>query len=240
MASGKRRIIIANDVKLTLELETSFLQREGFSVHSAGSGRETLELARRVKPDLIVLDYDMPLLPGVEVCAEVRSDPVLAHIPVLIVSDHDSEALRERCRKAGCSGFVARTTGSAGLLKAVAEALKVGVRGRERVPVKLQVQAGAHYLNFRAEARDLGTGGMQIETTEPIDVDLPVVVQFKLPGEKRAITATVRITRCSPGPGETFLVATCFESLDADSRQAIERFLEGANQPQSIGVKREP
>jgi CheY-like chemotaxis protein len=240
MASNKRRIIIANDVRLTLELESSFLQREGFSVHAAGSGREALELARKARPDLIVLDYEMPLLPGVEVCAEIRSDPALAPIPVLIVSDHDSDALRGRCRKAGCSGFVARTAGSAGLLKAVADALKVGVRGRDRVPVKLQVQAGAHYLNFRAEARDLGTGGMQIETTEPIDVDLPVVVQFRLPGEKRAITATVRITRCSPGPGETFLVATCFESLGADSRQAIERFLEGANQPQSIGVKREP
>ncbi|MEE9217728.1 MAG: response regulator [Acidobacteriota bacterium] len=234
----KRRILIANEVKLTLELESSFLQREGFSVHSAGSGREALDLAREVKPDLIVLDYDMPLLPGVEVCSALRSVPALAEIPVLIVSDHDSPAIRERCQKAGCTAFCPRTAGTQGLMRTVAEALKVGLRGRSRVSVKLKVQAGAHYQNFRAEVRDLSEGGLQLETPEPIDVGLPVVVQFRLPGRKRAITATVCITRCSPGFNDRFLVAARFESLDADSRHAIQQFLESSQTPATIAIQR--
>ncbi len=236
----KRRIIIANDVKLTLELESSFLQREGFTVHAAGNGREALDMARKVKADLLLLDYEMPLLTGVEVCSEVRSDPALAHLPVLIVSDHDNARVREACRKAGCTGLVCRSAGSEGLLKSIAEALQVGLRNRTRVTVKLEVQAGSHLTNFKAEARDLSTGGLQIETPEPIDVGLPVVVQFRLPGSRQTITASVRVTRCSPGEGDTFLIAACFETLDPQARQQIERFLEKAGDPQSIALRREP
>lgn len=235
----KRRIIIANDVKLTLELESSFLQREGFIVHAAGSGREALELAHKVKPDLILLDYEMPLLSGVEVCSGIRSEPALSHLPVLIVSDQDSSRVREACRKAGCTGFVCRSAGTEGLLRAIAGALQVGVRSRTRVPVKLEVQTGAHYLNFKAEARDLSAGGMQLETPQPIDVGLPVVVQFRLPGSRESITATVRVTRCSPGEGGTFLIAACFETLDPQARQQIERFLEKAHETQSILLRRD-
>jgi CheY-like chemotaxis protein len=232
-----RRILIANDVKLTLELECSFLQREGFTVHSAGSGREALELVRQIKPDLIVLDYDMPLLPGVEVCSAVRADAELSATPVLIVCDHDEVPVRERCRKAGCTGFVSRTAGADGLLEAVAEALKVGVRGRDRVPVDLQVQAGAHYQNFNAHARDLSAGGLQLDTPEPIDVGLPVVVQFRLPNGEKAIMATVRVTRCSPGPENNFLVAACFESIDEDARRRLEEFLQKNQSPASISLQ---
>jgi CheY-like chemotaxis protein len=236
----KRRIIIANDVKLALELESSFLQREGFAVHAAGNGREALELARRVSPDLLLLDYDMPLLSGAEVCAAVRADPALEHLPVLIVSDSDSSQARERCRQAGCTGFVSRGEGAEQLLRAVGEALRVGVRRRERVAVKIQVQAGSHYVNFKGEARDLSVGGLRFESPEPIDTDLPVVVQFKLPRTKKSITATVRITRCSPCNEERFLVAAQFDSIDAEARREIERFLQDAHAAQTIALRREP
>ena len=235
----KRRIIIANDVKFTLELETSFLQREGFTVHAAGSGREALELARQVKADLILLDYEMPLLSGIEVCARIRTDPALAHLPVLIVSDRDDGRVREACRKAGCTGFVSRSEGADGLLKAVAEALRVGVRRRARVPVKIEVQAGAHYLNFKAEARDLSVTGMLLETPEPIDVGLPVVVHFKLPGAKREITASAQVIRCSPAEGDTFLIATSLDTLDSEARKQLEAFLEQSRE-QTIALKRDP
>jgi CheY-like chemotaxis protein len=236
----KRRIIIANDVRLTLELESSFLQREGFAVHAAGNGREALELARKIQPDLLLLEYDMPLLSGVEVCETVRSDTALSSLPVLIVSDSDSTQARERCRRAGCSGFVPRTGGAEQLLKAVAEALRVGVRQRERVALKIQVQAGSHYLNFRGEARDLSTGGMRFESPEPIDAELPVVVQFKLPGTKKSITATVRVTRCSPCDDLRFLIAAHFDSIDPEARRQIERFLQESHASQAITLRREP
>jgi CheY-like chemotaxis protein len=236
----KRRIIIANDVKLTLELESSFLQREGFAVHAAGNGREALEMARKVQPDLLLLEYDMPLLSGVEVCAAVRADAAMERLPVLIVSDSDSSQARERCRKAGCTGFVSRSEGADHLLKAVAEALRVGVRKRERVPVKIQVQAGSHYMNFKGEAHDLSAGGLRFESPEPIDADLPVVVQFKLPGVKKSITSTVRVTRCSPCDDDRFLIAARFDSIDAEARQQIERFLQDAHAAQTITLRREP
>jgi CheY-like chemotaxis protein len=236
----KKRIIIANDVKLTLELESSFLQREGFAVHAAGNGREALELARKVQPDLLLLDYDMPLLSGVEVCAAVRADPSMEHLPVLIVSDSDSTQARERCRKAGCTGFVSRSEGAEQLLRAVAETLRVGVRRRQRVAVKIQVQAGSHYMNFKGEARDLSSSGLRFESPEPIDTDLPVVVQFKLPGSKKNITATVRVTRCSPCDDDRFLVAAQFDSIDAEARQQIERFLQDTHATQTITLRREP
>jgi hypothetical protein len=69
---------------------------------------------------------------------------------------------------------------------------------------------------------------MRLETPEPIDVGLPVVVQFKLPDSKQGIIATVRVTRCSPSEDGGFLIAACFETLDDDSRGRIERFLQSS------------
>jgi DNA-binding response OmpR family regulator len=82
-------ILIADDEPSILQLNRVYLTKEGYTVHAARDGQEALDLARRVKPDLIVLDVMMPRIDGWEVCRELRKDVVTPPIIMLTARDDD-------------------------------------------------------------------------------------------------------------------------------------------------------
>ena len=67
-------ILVVDDEEGIVQLARLYLDREGFRVHTARDGQEGLEAARRLKPDLIVLDLMMPRVDGWEVCRRLRKD----------------------------------------------------------------------------------------------------------------------------------------------------------------------
>jgi len=75
----------------------------------ATSGEAALRLAREATPDLIVLDVDMPGMTGLDVCEALRSDPVLAHVPVILATSHDPTTLLQvTAFRKGASDFVCK------------------------------------------------------------------------------------------------------------------------------------
>src|SRR6266545_2298049 len=80
-------ILIADDEPSILQLNRVYLTKEGYTVHAARDGQEALDLARRVKPDLIVLDLMMPRIDGWEVCRELRKDAATPPIIMLTARD---------------------------------------------------------------------------------------------------------------------------------------------------------
>ncbi len=85
----KRRITIIDDDPATLEQLSLLLVQQGFKVDQASSGAEGIELARRSRPDLIVLDLVMPGMNGFDVVHRLKSDHQLATIPILILTAKD-------------------------------------------------------------------------------------------------------------------------------------------------------
>jgi CheY-like chemotaxis protein len=79
-------ILVVDDDAPILLLMRSLLRQYEFDVASASSGRQALEEARRQKPDLILLDRNMPGMTGDEVLRELRASDPLASVPVLILS----------------------------------------------------------------------------------------------------------------------------------------------------------
>ncbi|HPE37720.1 MAG TPA: response regulator, partial [Spirochaetales bacterium] len=75
---NKKRILIVDDEQINLEFFDVMLTKLGFSVHKAENGQEALELIRRLKPDLVILDNIMPKLTGWEVTRIVKSSPEYA------------------------------------------------------------------------------------------------------------------------------------------------------------------
>lgn len=75
-----------------LDLLREPLVREGFEVFTASSGREALEIVRTQMPDLVLLDLMLPDLDGLEVCRQMKWDPITARIPVLMVTGKTDEA----------------------------------------------------------------------------------------------------------------------------------------------------
>jgi len=79
-------IIVVDDTLANLQLLTLMLKERGHKVRPVASGRLALQAARHKPPDLILLDINMPDMDGFTVCAELKSDPLLADIPVIFIS----------------------------------------------------------------------------------------------------------------------------------------------------------
>jgi CheY-like chemotaxis protein len=90
---GRKIITIDDEVPIRSLIRHS-LRQEDYEVLEAGNGFEGLEIIRREHPDLIILDFVMPVMNGAETLSAIRSDPQIAHIPVLLLTGvKDAEKL---------------------------------------------------------------------------------------------------------------------------------------------------
>ena len=100
------RILIVEDNFDNLTLVRLVLEREGFEVITAFDGVEGLNAAREGKPDLIALDFDMPIMDGWEFMRRAKTDPDIQDIPVVVVTAHLMPGERNRVIEAGGAGYV--------------------------------------------------------------------------------------------------------------------------------------
>ncbi len=99
--SNQKTILIIDDQPFFITMQQNMLQRQGYRVVSASNGTEGLAQAKKHKPDIILLDVEMPGVDGIEVCRQMKEDPELKHIPVIILTATQDLKLNERSFKAG-------------------------------------------------------------------------------------------------------------------------------------------
>jgi two-component system phosphate regulon response regulator PhoB len=105
MAAPKRRVLLADDDPSLLRLISTTLGTGDFDLLQALDGQEALELAQRERPDLILLDINMPRLDGFQVCEQLKQDPQTAGIKVVMLTARGSEADRARGRECGADDY---------------------------------------------------------------------------------------------------------------------------------------
>lgn len=115
-------ILIVDDEPAILDLVRFTLEDAEVRVVEASDGMEALALARRVRPDLILLDVHMPRLDGLEACRQIRRDPALARTPIVMLTAAGQEADRARGREAGADEYLTKPFSPLALL-ALVEAL---------------------------------------------------------------------------------------------------------------------
>jgi two-component system response regulator VicR len=86
MTKAKKTVVCIEDEPEMVDLIKLILGRRGFELTGAMGGREGLEVVRRVKPDLVLLDLMMPDIDGWEVYQQMKADEELKHIPVIVVT----------------------------------------------------------------------------------------------------------------------------------------------------------
>ena len=91
---GAGVILIVDDTSDTCEIYSLYLSGRGFKVPTARDGLVGLEDARRLQPDVIVMDLSMPGLDGFEATRRLKADPRTSHIPVLILTAHPLQAVK--------------------------------------------------------------------------------------------------------------------------------------------------
>lgn len=99
------RILIVDDDVLSIEIMTLMLEHAGYHVVSACNGSEGLEIARRLHPDLILMDIQMPEMDGFHATHELLSDVYTHNIPVIGISAYASPLSRERAIRMGMAAF---------------------------------------------------------------------------------------------------------------------------------------
>jgi DNA-binding response OmpR family regulator len=87
-------ILLADDEKALVRVVQRSLMDDDYQVVTAYDGEEALRVASRFRPDLMVLDVNMPRMGGLDVCRRVRQDEALAHVPILLLSVRDAVAER--------------------------------------------------------------------------------------------------------------------------------------------------
>jgi DNA-binding response OmpR family regulator len=120
-------ILVVEDDQKTAALVVLYLEREGFQTIVANDGRQALELARRHKPNFVILDLMLPVLDGWEVCRQLRQ---LSDVPILILSAREEEIDRVSGLTLGADDYVVKPFSPRELVARVKAILRRGRMGR--------------------------------------------------------------------------------------------------------------
>ena len=96
----------------------------GFRIIEAHDGEQALTVARSQRPDLILMDIQLPLVDGYEATRSIKRDPELRHIPVVAVTSYALSGDETRAREAGCDAYVAKPYSTRHLLAKIGQLLE--------------------------------------------------------------------------------------------------------------------
>ena len=117
------KILIAEDNPRNMKLIRVTLRPHGYTIIEATDGEMALEAAVKEKPDLIIMDMQLPKLNGLDVTKKLRRIPAFAHIPILAVTAYAMKGDSEIFIEAGCDAYLAKPINTRELPGVVAELL---------------------------------------------------------------------------------------------------------------------
>lgn len=108
--SGKmsKTVLIVEDNELNMKLFRDLLEAHGYSTLQTRNGIEALSLAREHRPDLILMDIQLPEVSGLDVTKWLKEDDQLRHIPVIAVTAFAMKGDEERIREGGCEAYISK------------------------------------------------------------------------------------------------------------------------------------
>ena len=181
---AKPKILLVDDTKLVLELEKSFLKLSHVEVLTAMNGVEALELIRKNPPDLIFMDMNMPEMDGVACCTELKADPFLCSIPVIMLTTAGREGDRERAKLAGCDDFLTKPIDRREFLEKARHFTDAVDRRDLRIPCQFPAIFLVGHSPIGVQVLDIGDGGVFLASHEPVRLDTLVRLALYLPEAK--------------------------------------------------------
>ncbi|TFF27374.1 response regulator [Jiella endophytica] len=103
-----KTVMIVEDNELNMKLFRDLLVAHGFETVQTRSGLEAMDLARAHKPDLILMDIQLPEISGLDVTRQLKADPELFKIPIVAVTAFAMKGDEERIRQGGCEAYISK------------------------------------------------------------------------------------------------------------------------------------
>ena len=117
----RKRILVVEDQEDNRRIIRDLLRHAGFDVIEVGDGEKALTAASTHRPDVILMDIQLPLLDGYEATRRIKADPVLKHIPIIVVTSYALSGDEARARAAGCDAYMAKPYSPKALLAKIRE-----------------------------------------------------------------------------------------------------------------------
>jgi two-component system, OmpR family, alkaline phosphatase synthesis response regulator PhoP len=114
-----RRVLVVDDQPHVRRIVSAKLQKAGYEVLVAEDGEEALAMAREQRPDVLVADYRMPGIDGMDLCRMLQDDPATANIPVVLLTAYDAQVLQQPLGNANIRVMVSKPFSASDILRVV-------------------------------------------------------------------------------------------------------------------------
>ena len=114
-----KKVLIVEDNELNMKLFHDLLDSQGYETLQTREGLQALAIARQHRPDLILMDIQLPEISGLEVTKWLKDDEELSHIPVIAVTAFAMKGDEERIRQGGCEAYISKPISVAKFLETV-------------------------------------------------------------------------------------------------------------------------
>ena len=116
-----KTVMIVEDNELNMRLFNDLLQSQGYNTVRSADGKDVLRLARQHRPNLILMDVQLPGVSGVELTRTLKADAELRTIPVIAVTAFAMKGDEEKIRESGCDGYLSKPISIPVFLETVAK-----------------------------------------------------------------------------------------------------------------------
>ena len=101
-----KRILVVEDQDDNMQILRDLLDSVGYEIIEARDGAEGVKVAKAERPDLILMDIQLPVLDGYEATRQIKADPELRTIPIIVVTSYALSGDEDKAREAGCDDYV--------------------------------------------------------------------------------------------------------------------------------------
>lgn len=122
----KKKVLIVEDNELNMKLFHDLLEAHGIETVQTREGREALALAREHRPDLIIMDIQLPEISGLDLTKQIKSDDDLKAIPVIAVTAFAMKGDEQKIREGGCENYISKPISVMNFLETVKSYLDAG------------------------------------------------------------------------------------------------------------------
>lgn len=185
---SKPKILLVDDVMLFLAIEKGFLELSPVQVLTARNGLDALEIAKKERPDLVVMDVNMPKMDGITCCATIKRDPALRSIPVIMITNASLKRDLESCFNAGCDDLIQKPVHGRIFLEKLRRFIPKIERREKRVPCRIEVDIRTNDKTVSGVGHDISLHGMYVASPFLAEEQSEVSLSFRLPTNGQWLT----------------------------------------------------
>ncbi len=187
MERSAKKVVIADDHASSLLYISVLLRRMGFEVTPAENGAIALKMIKMSPPDLVILDYTMPVMDGLTALRHIMSDSQLKDIPVIMVTAHSHRGGADDFQKLGAFGYMTKPINIKKLHALLQECITYsGGKKRRHLRTSLQksVSVTFHGMNKTYFAITLSEKGLYLRTKDPLPIGTEIGLVLPLTPEQ--------------------------------------------------------